>query len=497
MTRNKVQKIYKMIVLVSDPGELRTTFEQLKVRDILVYPISSVEAAMKIIQSGAVDYCMLSVDNPKIDIYELPQKIENELNVPVIAISELRDKQSMWRLTKVKTKNILYSKANAQNIYQRIQLIRSAQKAFQTKAAQLANLAKLKMAEQERAEARESMWNEQRRKAAEGKNKKIVLLREDKASKVETKVRLLTPPLNKAQTIGTVKLTVETKFRLPPVKTKFTEILNTPVRMLAPLTQKSFYKHLDLVTSEQGPIEFSDIEDGGIAATLRQPEDMQKIMSGCLNNVLSQFCNPNALVPQRNDSYTRSMVIAINSKNLVGTFIIAAQTDVPKLGDVQTQLYDYLRTFGFDWTQDEIKVELLTEQMVPADLITSGVYVAGVSDENEVAIVFYPEAVQVPELGLTSSTQHLLDPKNLVKDTRINFDIYLHLRMNGRDIHYVKIGTEISQRQIEKLQTTGISPFVPREQLKNLNEYVLLQRLLKLVNPDEVDQEIIELLRIS
>ncbi len=485
-----------MIVLVSNPSELRTTFEQLKVRDILVYPISSLDAAMKIIESGAVDYCLLSVDNPKIDIYELPQKIETELNIPVIAISELRDKQSMWRLTKVKSKNILYSKATAQNIYQRIQIIQTTQKAFQLKTTHLSAVAEMALVEKQRANARETTWKEQRRRAEEEKSKKVVLLRDN--TKVENKIRLLTAPLSQAQTLGTVKLTATSKFKLLPVKTTFTEILNTSKRMLAPATHGEFYEHLELVTGEDHAKCFSLVEDvRKLPPPAPLPEDIHKVIIDCLHSVLSQFCNPSELTPQTNNSYGRSMVISMNSKHLVGTFIIAAQSDVPKLGDVQTQLYEYLRTFGLDWSQDEIKVELLTDQKLPAELITSGVYVAGVAKQGEVAIAYYPEAVKVPELSPTSSTQHALDPKNLVRDTRINFDIYLHLKMNGRDLHYVKVGSQISQRQIEKLESTGITPFVPRNQLRNLNEYVLLQRLLKLINPEELDQEVLDLLRIS
>lgn len=483
-----------MIVLVSSPNEMRSIFEQLKGRNIYVYPISSVDGAMKVLESGAVDYCLLSVDHSKIDIYELPQKIETELKVPVIAISELRDKQSMWRLTKVKTKNILYSKANAQNIFQRIQLIRSAQQASESKSAQLAAAAQLAKAEKERAAIREAAREEQRKNAKNDKNKKVVLIDYDEPVKEEKKVRLLTSPLNKSNSLGIVKLTTATKFRLEPVKTKFTEILNAPVRMLAPLTRKAAYEHLDLITSREHAEKFALKQDLLINPPV--PEDTQKIILGCLTNVLSEFCNPNELT-QKASEFGNTMVISINSKLIVGTFIIAAQSDVPKLGDIQTQLYDYLRTFGFDWSQEEIKVEILTDQKVPIELITAGVYVAGVAKEGEVAISYFPEAVKMPELGLTNNTQHVIDPSNLVKDTRINFDIFLHLRVNSRDLHYVKVGTDINKKQIEKISTSGLIPFVPRNQLKNLNEYVLLQRLLKLANPEELDDLIAEMLRVS
>lgn len=502
MSAKKAEKTTtRVIALVSKPNELKFVFDQLRARNILIFPAPNVEAAMKVLESGVVEFCLLSVDHPSVDIYAWPQEIENKLRIPVIAISELRDKQSMWRLTKVRVKNILYSKATAPSIFARIELIKKVTLA--QRASKMPDVSKSIMIDPNQKKEGGSLAS---RRAQKLKDR----FAEDRKQKPKTNFSPLTKP------IGSVTLTEAKYTFLRPAEEEspkeivrrhreFMEFFGAELREAHTSVEEESSinilgsvgvedtEHKSSVIVEDSLSDVAPLSEEGIAS-----EDTQKVIIHCLRTVIAEFCNPNALTKEAKD-FSNTMVISINSKSLTGTFLIAEQFTKSNLNDLQEQLYKYLRSFGFDWNQQEIAVQILNDLKVPAEVINSGVYVSGIGQQGEMALSYYQEAIEIPELSMPEDMKYYFDPKVLVKNTEVNFDVYLHLRVNSKDLQYVKLGSVITEKQIAKLSSSAAIPWVPKQQLSNITEYILLQRLWRMIKGEDGQEmeDIEELLKIS
>lgn len=64
-----------------------------------------------------------------------------------------------------------------------------------------------------------------------------------------------------------------------------------------------------------------------------------------------------------------------------------------------------------------------------------------------------------------------IDPHDLVAETEINFDVYIHLPQNNKNILFKKQGDEFDPTRLAKLKSENQNLYIPRAQKKQFAEY--------------------------
>lgn len=186
------------------------------------------------------------------------------------------------------------------------------------------------------------------------------------------------------------------------------------------------------------------------------------------NRALQQTTQPGLKPGERVEPVgkaTQVACIAVSSTKLRG-YLVAAFGQNKSIGPkfinlVRERLVEFMRSRGEDFNAEDaigltlVEVEFENWAEAEADFLRKAVH-----EGKEIALAFFPELAQQPELSPSAEVDMvMMDINEIVSDQPVNFDLYLHLEANQKYILYTHQGQRVASSQKDRLLEKGVKNF--------------------------------------
>jgi hypothetical protein len=146
-------------------------------------------------------------------------------------------------------------------------------------------------------------------------------------------------------------------------------------------------------------------------------------------------------------------------------FLVAAMApnrrfDIPLITRIQKKLLEYLRKEGLAVNSSDEHMEITIRPVYfeawaveKAEFLKKSVH-----QGSEIALAFFPVDRVKPNIGPSKSEDMIsVDIDDLVDDTPVSFDVFIHFPVNNKYILYVPKGRTFNTAQKQRLKAKGVT----------------------------------------
>lgn len=158
----------------------------------------------------------------------------------------------------------------------------------------------------------------------------------------------------------------------------------------------------------------------------------------------------------------KAMLVAIRSRKMKGAFVIAVGQSKHKPADImqriQVAFFSLLRANGIELDASEEFSSEIEHVYIANDAISVSPHLLmAQTPEAQVGLAVVMTEDPVPSLQPYERNMLQVPLSDLPAEEPVNFNVYLHLRRNGKFIRYLRVGSALSNKQVVRLTKHNIT----------------------------------------
>lgn len=445
----------RLVVLSKDAATVRSTVSFLSRRGVEVFATTVFQEAVDKLASEWSRFVLLSVNFPHPKIELVPQLLAQSFNTEVLLFAEIQDRKSSSKLTASKGKHIIFGTVSGPVVLMRLtQIIKESQQQADDGTTSIA-----RSSSGHSDEGAIHLKDQSKPKKNEEGLKRLMAALGDSTTEAEHQLKNQSNPVviqkgNRGQLLMAVPPPTESQ------KAKVREAVEGGrLKPAQPKIEKSQLKPTDIVTEEHPQVEFNHTGGGPIVGLNQSSVD---ILERCMRAALKECCGWPRDQKETLIDYRTVSVLVFHTAFFRGSVLIA----IGRGGFDHTEMLKSIETeFVFQLIQSGVDIgigELERYEITPASAAEDAFLAASTSavsrsEKLEVGMAVLDLVPEVPELVETPDMMIAVKPDAIEPEQRLNFEVFLHLPLNGKYVKYVREGFSISSKQSSKLSARSDS----------------------------------------
>ncbi|MDZ4084898.1 MAG: hypothetical protein U1E10_18290, partial [Bdellovibrionales bacterium] len=439
----------RLVILSKDAATVKSTAAFLVRRGVEIFATTVFQEAVDKLASDWTRFILLSINFPHPKIEMVPRLLAQSFNVETLVFAELSDRKTNSRLTASKAKHIIFGTVSGPVVLMRLTQILKEQNQTDDETTSIAKSSG--------TSAEEASINvkggSSPAKNVDKMKRLMAALGEQATTEAPTssgleagvaiqkgnrgKLHLLVPP----PTVASKKALREAvkAGKLKPAQPEITEAVLRPPSTI----EGSESVGIDPETSVP------------ISAPTQSAVDL---LDRCIRAALKECCGWPRDQKESLIDYSTVSVLVFHTSFFRGSVLIAigrGQFDhVEMLKSIETEFVFQIIQSGVDIGIGEIERYEITPASAAEDAFLASVTSAvSRSDKLEVGIAVLDLVPEEPEIIETPDLMIAVKPEAIEPEARLDFEVFLHLPLNGRYVKYVKEGYSISRGQSSRLSS--------------------------------------------
>lgn len=439
----------RLVILSKDPASVKATASFLVRRGVEVFATTIFQEAVDKLASEWTRFILLSLNYPHPKIEMVPQLLVQSFNVEPLVFAEQSDRKSNSRLTASKAKHIIFGSVSGPVVLMRLTQILKEQHQAEEESASI-----MKSGSSSFEEASINVKGGfSPAKSTEKMKHLMAALGEQTTAEVPSKSGLVAGVAIQKGNRGQLHLLV------PPPNSASKKGLRESVQngKLKPAQPK-----ID-ASMIQPPSVIEGSESVGINPDTEVPintatQQAADLLDRCIRAALKECCGWPRDQRESLIEYQTVSVLVFNTSFFRGSILFAVgrgQFDhVEMLKSIETEFVFQIIQSGVDIGIGEIERYEITPASAAEDAFLASVTCAvSRSDKLEVGIAVLDLVPEEPEIVETSDLMIAVKPEAIEPEAQLDFEVFLHLPLNGRYVKYVKEGYSISRGQSNRLSS--------------------------------------------
>lgn len=439
----------RLIVLSKDAATVRSTVSFLSRRGVEVFATTVFQDAIDKLAAEWSRFALVSINFPHPKIELVPQLLAQSFNTEVLLFAESQDRKSSSRLTASKAKHIIFGSVSGPVVLMRLtQILKESHRSEDDGSAAISRGS----GDSGEAAAIHLREHGKPTKNEEGLKRLMAELGEV-TTDAEHQLKNLSNPVviqkgNRGQSLMAVP---------PPTASKKGKVReNMTAGRLKPAQPKideSKLRPNDVIV-ESGPgiglKANADESSGGLS------QNSVDILERCMRAALKECCGWPRDQKETLVDYRTVSVLVFNTSFFRGSVLIAvgrgAFDHSEMLKSIETEFVFQIIQAGVDIGVGELeRYEITPASAAENAFLASAASAVSRSEKYEVGIAILDLVPEVPELVETPDMMIAVKPEAIEPEQRLNFEVFLHLPLNGKYVKYVREGFSISTKQSSKL----------------------------------------------
>jgi DNA-binding response OmpR family regulator len=453
----------RLVILSKDASSVKATAGFLVRRGVEVFATTLFQEAVDKLASDWTRFILLSVNYPHPKIEMVPQLLAQSFNVDALVFSELGDRKSNTRLTASKAKHIIFGTVSGPVVLMRLTQILKEQNQPEdgamsiTKSSSSAaddssinvkggtttikSVDKVKrlMAELGEPSAEQSAEQSAVQSGTTAATKSGLAAGVAIQKGNRGQLHLLVPPPTLASKKGIREALKAGKMK--PAQPKIDASILNPPSMI------EGSESLGINPETEVPI---------------TPPNQQAVdlLDRCVRAALKECCGWPRDQKEVLIDYRTVSVLVFHTSFFRGSILFAVgrgQFDhTQMLKSIETEFVFQIIQAGVDIGIGEIERYAITPASAAEDAFLAAITSAvSRSDKLEVGIAVLDLVPEEPEIVENADLMIAVKPDAIEPDARLDFEVFLHLPLNGRYVKYVKEGYSISRSQSTRLSSSN------------------------------------------
>ncbi len=439
----------RLVILSKDAATVKSTAAFLVRRGVEVFATTVFQEAVDKLASEWTRFILLSVNFPHPKIELVPQLLAQSFKVEALVFAELSDRKSSSRLTTSNAKHIIFGSVSGPVVLMRLTQILKDQNQTDEEVTSFSKAAA--------GSAEDGSINvkggSQAPKNAEKMKRLMAELDEDSFEGQPTtsgleagiaiqkgnrgQLHLLVPPPSAAQKKGVVAGIKQGK--LKPAQPKINDGLLHPPSVIEGSEAVGLKSEMALP----------------LAAPAQSSVDL---LDRCIRAALKECCGWPRDQKETLIEYRTVSVLVFHTQFFRGSILFAIGRGqfehVEMLKSIETEFVFQVIQAGVDIGIGELERYEITPASAAEDAFLAALTCAvSRSDNLEAGIAVLDLVPEEPEIIETPDLMIAVRPEAIEPEAKLDFEVFLHLPLNGRYVKYVKEGYSISSGQSSRLSS--------------------------------------------
>lgn len=467
-----------LLILAKHERSIKSTASFLTRRGVPARFITSLNDAIDAFSANSANMLLLSVNFPHPKIEMIPALINQSFNIEVIAFAEDSDRKSAQKLQNVKTRHVIQGPVSGPTVLMRIRQIEkelagdTSQQASDSNArgasrasdsdqsinvrggslsgvakqealASLMSAASERLAGEDASSGRASLsfggaGGESEFGALAASGQTYVQKGSRTASHLVTPNEALRAAVNRGLEDA------------HGVKPKLIVPLPPEMRRQGRSAQtRATYRRPQLAA------EFHD----GIETKKRKraESDEEDLFQRCLAEAVETVVGEADETRSRLSIFRKAMLVAVRSPKMKAAFLIGVGKSKHKPIDlmerVQVAFFSLMRANGIDLeTAEQFSIELDQTELARRAFSSSEHVLIAEDGGTELGVAVVSVVDPLPEILPYERDMLRVPLRDIPEEEPVPFNIFLHLKRNGRFLRYVRLGSMISKKQVSRLE---------------------------------------------
>lgn len=439
----------RLVILSKDASSVKATAAFLIRRGVEVFATTVFQEAVDKLASEWTRFILLSVNFPHPKIEMVPQLLAQSFNVEALVFAELSDRKSNSRLTASKAKHIIFGSVSGPVVLMRLTQILKDQNQTSDETTSIAKSTS--------GTVEEGSINVKGGTSVQKNSEKMKRLMAELGEPTDAE-RTTTGGLTAGVAIqkgnrGQLHLLV------PPPTTTQKRDLKAAISSgkLKPAQPKIDERSL------KAPATIEGSEAVGLPPETPVPistpsQSSLDLIERCIREALKQCCGWPRDQKEVLIDYRTVSALVFHTSFFRGTVLFAigkGQFDHGEmLKSIETEFVFQIIQAGVDIGIGELERYDITPASAAEDAFLAAISSAvSRSDKLEVGIAILDLVPEEPEIIETADLMIAVKPESIEPEARLDFEVFLHLPLNGRYVKYIKEGNYLSKGQSTRLSS--------------------------------------------